>query len=197
MKIYWSPRTRSFASLWALEETGMPYESVQLDTANDAHKTPDYLAVNPMGKVPALSDGDAAMGEGAAIIAYIAEKYPDAKLAPPIGDPKRARYLQWLFFGPSCIEPAIMQAFLKFDVPTATASWGSTGQTFDVLDKAVETGPYLLGEDFSAADIVIGSGINFAVRIFKMIPTRPSFERYLDAISARPAFKAAEKMSAG
>lgn len=197
MKIYWSPRTRAFSTIWAMEETGMPYERVELDTANNAHKTPEFLAINPMGKVPAMSDGDAAMSEGAAIIAYIAERYPDAKLAPEVGDHKRARYLQWLFFGPTCIEPAIMQAYLKFEVPSSTAAWGSTQQVFDVLEAAVEKGPYLLGDDFSAADIVIGSGINFAVRLFKLIPTRPAFDRYVDTLAARPAFQRAEKIAAG
>lgn len=197
MQIYWSPRTRSFAALWAMEETGMPYERVLTDVQAGAHKSPEFLAINPMGKVPALKDGDAVMGEGAAICAYIAEKYPDAKLAPPVGDVRRARYLQWLFFAPSCIEPAIMQAHLKFEVATSTASWGDTQQTFDVLDEAVAKGPWLLGDDFSAADIQIASGINFAVRIFKIVPSRPSFERYIDRCAARPAFRAAERIAAG
>ena len=196
MKIYWSPRTRSFAALWALEETGMPYEAVLTDISVGAQKTPEYLAINPMGKVPALKDGDAALAESAAIIAYIAEKYPDAKLAPPLGDAARAKYLQWLFFNAN-IEASITQIFTKIEMPTVSAGWGSATQVFDVLDKAVETGPWLLGENFSAADIVIGSGLNFAIRAFKMVPTRPSFDRYLDRCMAREAFKAAEKMTAG
>ena len=197
MKIYWAPRTRSFSAIWAMEETGMPYERVLIDTAANAQKSPDFLAVNPMGKVPALKDGDAAMSEGAAICTYIADRYPEAKLAPPPGDVRRTRYLQWLFFGPTCIEPALMQAFLKFEVSPTMAAWGSTTQVFDVLDNAVENGPWLLGDMFSAADIVIGSGLNFAIRSFKMIPTRPSFDRYLDRCVARPAFQRAEKIAAG
>ncbi len=196
MKIYWSPRTRSFASLWALEETGMPYEAVLTDISTGAQKTLDYLSINPMGTVPALKDGDLSVAELAAIIAYIAERYPDANLAPPIGDPHRAKYLQWMFFA-SNIEAAITQIFTKIEMPTSSAGWGSATQVFDVLDKAVETGPWLLGDTFSAADIVIGSGLNFAVRAFQMVPARPSFDRYLDRCAARPAFKAAEKMGAG
>ena len=196
MKIYWSPRTRSFAALWALEETGMPYEAVLTDISVGAQKTPEYLAINPMGKVPALKDGDAAVAESAAIIAYIAEKYPDANLAPPLGDAARAKYLQWLFFNAN-IEASITQIYTKIEMPTVSAGWGSATQVFDVLDKAVETGPWLLGENFSAADIVIGSGLNFAIRAFKMVPTRPSFDRYLDRCMAREAFRAAEKMTAG
>ena len=118
-------------------------------------------------------------------------------MAPPLGDPRRGKYLQWLFFGPSCIEPALIQIFTKLDVPTSTAAWGSATQVFDVLDAALERGPWLLGDSFSAADIVIGSGLNFAIRQFKMVPTRPSFDRYIARCVARPAFQRAETIAAG
>jgi glutathione S-transferase len=196
MKLYWSPRSRSFTTLWLMEETGQPYERVLTDISTGANKTPEYLAINPMGKVPALADGDAVMAESAAICAYVADRYPQAKLAPPVGDPRRAKYLQWLFFAPSCIEPAILQSYLKFDIPAVSAAWGSATQTFGVLDQALEKGPWLLGDDFTAADIAIGSGMNFAIRMFKMIPTRPNFDRYLDACAARPAFQTAAKLTA-
>jgi glutathione S-transferase len=150
-----------------------------------------------MGKVPAVKDGEAVLGEAAAICAYVAERTPEAKLAPPLGDPRRAKYLQWLFFSPSCIEPALIQIFTKIEVPPSTAAWGSAAQVFDTLDAALEKGPWILGEAFSAADIMIGSGLNFAVRLFKMVPSRPSFDRYLDRCVARPAFQRAEKIAAG
>src|SRR5262249_45626333 len=145
---------------------------------------------------PALKDGDVTVAEAAAICAYVAERYPEAKLAPPPGDPRRAKYLQWLFFAPSCIEPALIQIFTKIEVPTSTAAWGDATQVFDVLDKALEKGPWLLGDMFSAADIIVGSGLNFAVRTFKMVPTRPSFDRYIDACAARPAFQRATVIAA-
>ncbi len=107
------------------------------------------------------------------------------------------KYLQWLFFAPSCIEPALIQIFTKLEVPTSTAAWGEATQVFDVLDKALEKGPWLLGDTFSAADIIVGSGLNFAVRLFKMVPTRPSFDRYIDACAARPAFQRATVIAAG
>jgi len=191
MKLYFSPKSRSFTALWLMEETGQPYERVLTDITTGAQKAPAYLAINPMGKVPGLQDGDVGLGEAAAICAYVAERYPEAKLAPPLGDPRRARYLYWLFFGPSCIEPAIIQIFTKLQVPASTAGWGDATQVFDVLDQALQNGPWLLGEDFSAADIVIGSGLDVAVRRFKMVPTRPSFDRYLDLCAARPAFQRA------
>lgn len=197
MKLYWSPRSRSFSTMWLMEEAGQPYERVLTDIATGAQKTPEFLKVNPMGKVPALQDGDVTMGEAAAICAYVADRFPEAKLAPPPGDPRRARYYQWLFFGPSCMEPAMVQIFTKLEIPTSSAAWGDATQVFDVLDKALETGPWILGAEFSAADIVIGSGLNFAVKLFKMAPTRPSFDRYIARCAARPAFERATALQAG
>ena len=106
MKLYWAPRTRSLRALWVLEEAGVPYERVRLDLAAGEQKSPDYRAINPMAKVPALTDGPVAVAESGAICAYVAEAVPQAGLAPPVGDPARGRYLQWLFFSPGCIEPA-------------------------------------------------------------------------------------------
>jgi glutathione S-transferase len=197
MQLYWSPRSRSFTALWLMEETGKPYERVLTDISTGAQKKPEYLAINPMGKVPALKDGEATLGEAAAICTYVADRYPETKLAPDPTDPLRAKYLQWLFFSPSCIEPALIQIFTKLEVPTSTAAWGSAAQVFDVLDAALEKGPWILGDRFSAADITIGSGLNYAVRLFKMVPTRPSFDAYIARCTARPAFQRAEQIAAG
>lgn len=197
MKLYWAPRTRSFTALWLMEEAGRPYERVLTDITTGAQKTSEYLAINPMGKVPALGDGDATLAEAAAICAYVAERYPQAKLAPPLGDPLRAKYLYWLFFSPGCIEPAIVQLATRIEMNPVAAGWGEAQRVFDVLDAAVTKGPWILGQTFSAADIVIGSGLNFAVRMFKMAPSRPSFDAYLDRCAARPAFQRAEKLAAG
>ena len=197
MKLYWSPRSRSFSALWLMEETGQPYERVLTDITSGGQKTPEYLAVNPMGKVPALQDGAATMAEAAAICAYVAERHPEAKLAPPPGDPQRAKYLYWLFFGPGCVEPAMVQVATKIEMSPVSAGWGDAQRVFDVLDAALTTGPWILGENFSAADIAIGAGLNFAVRLFKMVPARPSFDRYIDACAARPAFQRAGVIAAG
>jgi glutathione S-transferase len=197
MKLYWAPRSRSFSALWLMEETGQPYERVLTDITSGAQKTPDYLAINPMGKVPALKDGDATMAEAAAICVYVAERYPEAKLAPALGDPMRAKYLYWLFFAPGCIEPAMVQVATKIEMSPVSAGWGDAQRVFDVLDAALTKGPWILGENFSAADIAIGAGLNFAVRMFKMVPSRPSFEAYIARCVARPAFQRAEKLAAG
>jgi glutathione S-transferase len=197
MKLYWAPRSRSFTALWLMEETGQPYERVLTDITTGAQRTPEYLAINPMGKVPALGDGDATLAEAAAICAYVAERYPEAKLAPPLGDSKRAKYLYWLFFSPGCIEPAIVQLATKIEMNPVAAGWGEAQRVFDVLDAALSKGPWMLGDTFSAADIVIGSGLNFAVRQFKMVQSRPAFDAYIDRCAARPAFQRAEKLAAG
>jgi glutathione S-transferase len=180
-----------------MEETGQPYERVLTDISKGAQKTPEYLAINPMGKVPALRDGEATLAEAAAICAYVAERYPQAKLAPPPGDPLRAKYLYWLFFVPGCIEPAMVQLATKLEMNPTAAGWGDAQRVFDVLDAALTKGPWILGETFSAADIMVGSALNFAVRLFKMAPARPAFDRYIDACAARPAFQRASVIAAG
>ena len=197
MQLYWSPRSRSFTALWLMEETGKPYERVLTDIATGAQKNPEYLAINPMGKVPALKDGDVTLAEAAAICAYVAERYPDTKLTPPIGDPQRAKFLYWLFFASGCIEPAMVQIATKLEMKPFAAGWGDAQHVFDVLDAALGNGPWLLGENFSAADIAIGSALNFSVRLFKMVPSRPNFEAYIARCVARPAFQRAEKIAAG
>ena len=186
MKLYWSPQSRAVTTLWMMEGAGEPYERVLIDINTGAQKTPEYLAINPMGKVPALQDGEATMAEVSAICAYVADRCPKAKLAPPIGDPRRAKYLQWLFFNPACIEGAITQIVTKLEIPTLV---------FDVLDKALEKGPFLLGNDFFACDVVIGSGLHYATQLFKIVPQRPSFDRYIARCTARPAFQRAAAIS--
>jgi glutathione S-transferase len=197
MQLYWSPRSRSFAALWLLEETGQPYERVLTDISTGAQRNIEYLAINPMGKVPALKDGEVALAESAAILAYVAERYPEARLTPPIGDPKRARFLYWLFFAPGCIEPAMVQIATKLEMSSVAAGWGDAKRVFDVLDTALANGPWILGENFSAADVAIGAALNFSVRLFKMVPSRASFDAYLARCVARPAFQRAEKIAAG
>src|ERR1700753_2160858 len=135
-KLYGARRSRSFSALWLMEEAGQPYERALTDITSGAQKTPEYLAINPMGKVPALQDGDATMAEAAAICAYVDERYPEARLAPALGDPMRAKYLYWLFFAPSCIEPAMVQVATKIELNPVSAGWGEAQQVFDVLDTA-------------------------------------------------------------
>ena len=197
LTLYHAAPSRSSIVHWMLEEVGEPYDVELLSLKNGDNRKADYLKVNPMGKVPALSDGDATLAEAAAICAYVAERYPEAKLAPALGDPLRAKYLYWLFFAPGCIEPAMVQVATKIEMSSVAAGWGDAQRVFDVLEDALTRGPWILGENFSAADVAVGSALNFAVRLFKMVPSRPSFDAYIARCVARPAFQVAEKLTSG
>jgi glutathione S-transferase len=196
MKLYWAPRTRSLRALWVLEEAGAPYERVRLDLMAGEQKTPDFRAINPMAKVPALTDGPVAVAESGAICAYVAEVHPNAGLAPPLGDPARGRYLQWLFFSPGCVEPAFLTKSANIEVQPQMASFGDFDRVFDVLEAAVAKGPWLLGERFSAADVMIGLDLHFGIDIFKLVPTRPVLRAYVDRCLARPALQRAKAIEA-
>lgn len=196
MKLYWAPHTRSLRALWVLEECGAPYERVRLDLSKGEQKSADYRAINPMAKVPALTDGPVSVAESGAICAYVAEACPDAGLAPPVGDPARGRYLQWLFFSPGCIEPAYLTKYANVEVRPETAGFGEFDRVFDVLEAAVLPGPWLLGDRFSAADVLIGADIHFGMDIFKIVPARPVLRAYVDRCLARPALQRAREIDA-
>ena len=195
--LYHAAPSRSSIVLWMLEELGEPYEVKLVKLSAGENLKPDFLAINPMGKVPTIKHGDTVITESAAICTFLADEYPKAKLNIPVGAPGRGTYLKWLFFGPSCIEPAMVQLATKIEMNPVSAGWGDAQRVFDVLDAALTKGPWILGDAFSAADIAIGSGLNFAVRLFKMAPSRPSFERYIDRCAARPAFQRASVIAAG
>jgi len=183
---HWAP-SRSMTARWMLEEVGQPY-SIELVDIN-AGVSPDYLHINPMGKVPALKHGDNVITETAAICCYLADAFPEASLAPAINDPARGPYLKWLFYGPSCLEPAIIQKAMEWpEGRRGMLGWGSYQDVMDVLEAAVQKGPYLLGDRFSAADVVMGAGIRWGLQ-FKLIPEQPAFLEYAGRLAQRPAFK--------
>ncbi len=159
------------------------------------NREPAYLAVNPMGKVPALKHGDVVITESAAICLYLADAFPEAGLTVPVGDPRRGPFLKWLFFSPSCLEPAITDRAFKRaeEPPRAALGYGDYDTTMDVVATAVEPRPYLLGEKFSAADVVIGSTLRWGM-MFKLIPERPEFLAYTGRLAQRPALKRAQEM---
>jgi len=146
-----------------------------------------------MGKVPALKHGDVVITEAAAICAYLADEFPRAKLNVPVGDPRRGLYLKWLFFGPSCIEPAMIDraAPRKEEPRRAMLGYGDFDTVMDVVAKAVSKGPYLLGDQFTAADVVIGSGLRWGM-LFKLMPERPEFLAYVGRLASRPALQRSE-----
>jgi glutathione S-transferase len=176
-----------------LEEIGEPYEIKLLRLSEGDQQKPDYLAINPMGKVPALQHGDVVITEAAAICTYLADAFPQARLNVPIGDPRRGIYLKWLFFGPGCLEPAVIDraAPRKEEPRRAMLGYGDFDTVMNVLAKAVEKGPWLMGEQFTAADVVIGANIRWGM-IFKLLPERKEFLDYSARIAARPAAQRAE-----
>ena len=187
--------SRSSIARWMLEEVGEPYEIRLLRLTKGDQAKPDYLAINPMGKVPALKHGDTVITEAAAICAYLADAFPQAGLNVSIGDPRRGAYLKWLFFGPSCLEPAITdRAFPRAEQPRRGAlGYGDFDTATSVAANAVAEGPYLLGEQFTAADVVIGSTVRWGM-MFDLLPKRAEFVDYVARLEQRPALQRAAEL---
>jgi glutathione S-transferase len=192
LTLYHASPSRSSIARWMLEEIGEPYDLHVLNLTKGEQQAPDYLAVNPMGKVPALKHGDAVITEAAAICTYLADEFPQARLNVPVGDPRRGTYLRWLFFAPSCIEPAITdRAFPRKEEPRrGMLGYGDFDTVMAVVADAVEPGPYLMGEQFTAADVVLGSTLRWGM-MFGILPKRPEFVAYVDRLEQRPALKRA------
>lgn len=197
LTLFHATPSRSSIALWMLEEIGEPYDVRILDLAKGDQQKPDYIAINPMGKVPALKHGDAAVTESAAICAYLADAFPRAGLNVPVGDPRRGVYLKWLFFGPGVIEPAVTdRAFPRKEEPRrGTLGYGDFDTVMNVLSQAVTPGPFLMGEQFTAADVVIGANVRWGM-MFKLIPERKELSDYVARFKDRPAVKRAEAKDA-
>ena len=193
LTLYHASPSRSSVTLWMLEELGQPYDLKLIRLSAGENLKPDYLAINPMGKVPALKHGDTIITELAAICTYLADEFPEKKLNVPIGTPKRGVYLKWLFFGPGCLEAAVMDraAPRKEEARRAMLGYGDFDTTMNVLAKAVEKGPWLMGDQFTAADVVIGSNLRWAT-MFKLIPERKEFTDYVARFADRPGAKRAQ-----
>jgi len=196
LTFYTNPMSRGRIVRWMLEEVGEPYETVVLSYGAEM-KAPGYLAVNPMGKVPALRHGDAVVTEAGAICTYLAEAFPQAGLAPTPGDPGRAAFLRWMFFAAGPVEAAVTAAAFGWTAAgpqeEARLGYGSLERVADVLAGQLAEGPFLLGTSFSAVDVFLGSQIMWG-RMFDTLPDRPPFAAYLDRLSARPAALLANEM---
>jgi glutathione S-transferase len=193
LTLYHAVPSRSGIIRWMLEEVGEPYDIHLLSLSRGENRAADYLAVNPMGKVPALRHGDVVITEAAAICTYLADAFPKAGLSIPVGDPRRGIYLKWLFFAPSCMEPAVAdRAFpRKEEARRAALGYGDFETTMNVAAKGVANGPYLMGEQFTAADVQVGSTLRWGM-MFKLIPERPEFTAYTARLAQRPALQRAE-----
>lgn len=194
--LYHMPQTRSGATLWMNEELGAPCEVRLIDLKSGAHRKPDYLKLNPMGKVPTLVHGDVVVTETAAICAYLADAFTSAGLAPSTDDPARGIYYRWMFFSPSCIEPMMMDKLGGVTRENSAAvGHGDAERVARAIEAALANGPWLLGEKFSAADVVFGSTLRFAT-MFGALAKEGAIADYVDRASARPAAKRAEALNA-
>jgi len=185
---YTNPMSRGRIVRWMLEEVGQPYRTEIMGYENTM-KGLEYLAINPMGKVPAVRHGDEVVTECGAICAYLADAFPQAGLAPPLGDRKRAPYFRWMFFAAGPVEAVVTNKSLGFEPPAdkkMMVGYGSYGDVMNALEVAVSKGDYLLGDKFSAADVYFGSHIGWGMQ-FGGIEKRPAFERYNERLRSRPA----------
>jgi glutathione S-transferase len=185
--LFHSPNTRSSGALILLEELGAPYELQVLNMKAGEQRQPEYLAINPMGKVPAVRDGDALVTEQVAIFLYLADRFPEARLAPAISDPLRGPYLRWLAFYGSCFEPAVVDRAQKnAPPPLAMSPYGDYDTMLKTLVGQLAPGPYILGERFSAADVLWGTALGWTT-MFKVVPELPEFMAYIGRINSRPS----------
>jgi glutathione S-transferase len=185
MKLYYNPRSRAVISKWMLDECGVDYEIVPVDFEKREHKTAEFVKINPAGKLPALVDRDSKIFEGAAICLYLGDKFPAANLAPKISAPERGRYLSLMVYSTSQLEPAMGDALLGAQwLPQR--GWTDFETAKDVIEAELGDGPYLFGDWFTAADVMIGSMFIWR-RLFSGQPDRPKLEAYVDRLLARPA----------
>ncbi len=194
---YTHPTSRGRIVRWMLEEVGQPYRTELLEHGTTM-KSPEYLTINPMGKVPAIRHGDTVVTETAAICAYLADAFPAAGLAPAREDRLRGPYYRWLFFAAGPVEAAVTNKVLGVEIPTERermAGYGTFAAMLDGLTVAVSSGDYLVGDRFSAADLYVGSQLGFGMQ-FGMIEKRPVFEDYWTRLSSRPAYQRALEIDA-
>ncbi|MBW8076235.1 glutathione S-transferase family protein [Metallibacterium scheffleri] len=195
LTFFTNPKSRGRIARWMLEETGVPYATEVLEYGTSMKAAP-YLAINPMGKVPAIRHGDNVVTECAAICAYLADAFPQAGLAPPPHGAARGPYYRWLFFAAGPLEAAWTNRALGVAVPperSAMVGYGSFEQVLDTLEAAIGERAYLAGDRFSAADVYVGSQLGFGMQ-FGMIDKRPAFTRYWAGLEARPAKRRAEEI---
>ena len=197
MKLYWSPHTRSIRVLWLLEEIGCIYKRVLVDIRQGDQKRPGFEAINPLRKVPALEDDGVHVAESGAICAYLADKFAGAGLAPRVDDPLRGPYQQWMYFAAGNMEPAFFQAAMNLEVPEMQAGWGSFDRCIGAIENAVSQQNWLLGERFSAADVMMATSLYYGMKIMNIVPERPAFLAYLSRAAARPAFQRAQAIDNG
>jgi glutathione S-transferase len=187
--LYHMPQTRGGTTLWMSEELGDVCTVKLVHLRKGEGRTEGFLKLNPMGKLPTLTHRGVVVTEAAAICAYLADLYPEKGLAPAVGDPLRGVYYRWMFFAPSCIEPMMLDRLGKVTRENAVAAGhGDYDRVMASIAQALSNGPWILGDKFSAADVVMGSTLNFAT-LFGAIPLEGAVKTYVERIKARPAFQ--------
>lgn len=194
--LYHAPKTRSTGALCLLEELGCAYDLVVLNMKVGEHKKPEYLAVNPLGKVPAIVHDGALVTEQAAVYMYLADLYPQAGLAPAIGDRLRGPYLRWMVFYGSSFEPAVVDKAQKREpAPPSMSPYGTYEETLRVVTDRLGTTPYLLGDKFHACDMLWGMALGWTTK-FGIVEATPAIKAYIDRVVGRPAVKKGFAMDA-
>ena len=190
MKHYFNPRSRGATTDWMLRELDAPHERIVLDFASGETSSPEFRAINPMGKVPALVDGDAVVTETAAICAYLADKFADKGFAPPPDSPERGVYYRYMFFPGITLEPLLSFTQLGVEGNPVSMGWGDMPRGMAAVESMTPATDWALGERFSAADVVFGGNLAFFSR-FKMFDPSPKVAAYVKRIEERPAYQAA------
>ncbi|MFO0628573.1 MAG: glutathione S-transferase family protein [Polyangiales bacterium] len=193
--LYFAPRSRALTALWLLEELGIPYTREDFLLATGRHKRPDYLALNPMGKVPLVVDDGVAVAELGAIAIFLSDKHRARPLSPALDDPRRADFLRWCFFSSGIMEPALGEKFFKWSVPASSVAWGSFDGMMAALVQGLTPGPWLLGDTFTAADVLVGSTARFGQN-FGVLPKEGPTAVYVARINDRPALQRALALEA-
>lgn len=197
MKLFWAPQTRSQRAIWMLEEAGVEYEMERIELSSpERADSAEFLNASPMGKVPAILDGDAAMSESAAICIYVADRYGAGTLAPVFDDPLRGKFLYWTMYTPAVVEPAMSEKFNKIEGNRHRSGWGDFDLMINTWDEALEGRDWIVGNQFTAADVMLGSSAIF-LRMFEMLPASRNLDAYADRCLARPANQRAIEKGAG
>jgi glutathione S-transferase len=196
LTFFHSPQTRSTGVLTLLDELGADYDLHELNMKAGEQRGAAYLAVNPMGKVPAIDHNGALVTEQAAVYMYLAELYPEKGLAPAIGDPLRGPYLRWMVFYGSCFEPALVDRAQQHPpAPPSMSPYGDYETVLKTVDDQLARGPYLLGERFTAADVLWGSALAWTT-MFRLVPETPAIKAYIGRVRSRPSFARAQARDA-
>jgi glutathione S-transferase len=186
IKLLYHPFSRAANTVWALEEVGCPYELEFVDLMRGDHKLAPVRALNPMGKLPTLIDGDVVISEAAAVALYLADRYAPGRLAPVLDSPQRGAYLRWSFYAPSVIEPGCMAHSSKWEFRASAAGFGTYEEMLATISFAIGKGPWILGEQFTMVDFVFGGTLRYMLT-FGMLDKRPEYEAYVARLNARPA----------